>query len=463
MSDSRPEVPVAPLLAEEVDPVEIPDAEVADPARPLAGSFATTVFVQLLQAVTAVVLARVLGPEGRGELAAVILWPTLIMTLGNFGLAPSTTYYAARTSELGALVGSTLVIVAVDSLLLVGVGAVLLPLVLSSQDSDVIDTGLLYLFAFVPLSLLALGTMSILNGLQRFRWFQGLRVLLIASTLAGILALDLSGELTIRDAALAYAGAYLITALVATAVVLRASWGTIRVRRATVRSLLSFGFKSQLSTTMWALNERADQLVISVFLSSTSLGLYVVAVTLTSLTTLIGFSFALVALPILARVASRSERLRTTRAIVTATIVCGVAVSIPILIAEPLIVEVLFGSGFEDSVGVGRVLLVAAMVFGLNRALESVLQAEGRPLDSSLGEAIGLAVTAGGLALLLPLMGIMGAGITSLLAYLASAVFLARRTSRAVDLPVAELLMPTRESLRRAIGLAAMGRSASDR
>jgi O-antigen/teichoic acid export membrane protein len=214
---------------------------------------------------------------------------------------------------------------------------------------------------------------------------------------------------------------------------------------------------------MWALNERADQLVISVFLSSTSLGLYVVAVTLTSLTTLIGFSFALVALPILARVASRSERLRTTRAIVTATIVCGVAVSIPILIAEPLIVEVLFGSGFEDSVGVGRVLLVAAMVFGLNRALESVLQAEGRPLDSSLGEAIGLAVTAGGLALLLPLMGIMGAGITSLLAYLASAVFLARRTSRAVDLPVAELLMPTRESLRRAIGLAAMGRSASDR
>ena len=220
--------------------------------------------------------------------------------------------------------------------------------------------------------------MSILNGLQRFRWFQGLRVLLIASTLAGILALDLSGELTIRAAALAYAGAYLVTALVSTAVVLRASWGTIRVRRATVRSLLSFGFKSQLSTTMWALNERADQLVISVFLSSASLGLYVVAVTLTSLTTLIGFSFALVALPILARVASRSERLQTTRAIVTATIVCGVAVSIPILIAEPLIVEVLFGSGFEDSIGVGRVLLLAAMVFGLNRVLEAILQAEGQ-------------------------------------------------------------------------------------
>ena len=103
------------------------------------------------------------------------------------------------------------------------------------------------------------------------------------------------------------------------------------------------------------------------------------------------------------------------------------------------------------------------MVFGLNRVLEAILQAEGRPLDSSLGEAIGLVVTAGGLALLLPLMGLLGAGITSLLAYLASAAFLARRSARVVDVPVAGLLTPTRESLRRAIGLAAMRRSASDR
>jgi len=180
------------------------EADAADPGRPLAGSFAATAFIQVLQAVTAVLLARVLGPEGRGELAAVILWPTLIMTLGNFGLAPSTTYHAARTSQLGLLVGSTLVIVAVDSLLLVAVGAVVVPLVLAGHESGVVDTSLLYLVAFVPLSLLALGMMSILNGLHRFRWFQGLRILLISSTLAGVLALELTGSLTIRAAALAY-------------------------------------------------------------------------------------------------------------------------------------------------------------------------------------------------------------------------------------------------------------------
>jgi O-antigen/teichoic acid export membrane protein len=443
-------------------PAEV-KAEVADPGRPLAGSFATTAAIQAVQAVTAVVLARVLGPEGRGELAAVILWPTLIMTLGNLGLGPSTTYFAARTSRLGRLVGSSLAIVALDSLLLVALGAVVVPLVLSGHDAGVTETGLLYVVAFIPFSLLALAMMSILNGLHRFRWFQGLRMLMIGTILAGILLLELSGELTIRTAAIAYAAAYLVTAAIATAVVLRDARGEVSVDRETAARVLSFGLKSQLSTSLWALNERLDQLVISVVLSSASLGLYVVAVTLTSLTTLVGFSFALVALPMLAKPGEREEREPTARAIVGATIVAGAAVSIPILIAEPLIVDLLFGSAFEDSVGVGRVLLLAAMVFGLNRVLEAILQAEGRPLDSSIGEAIALAVTVAGLAVLLPTLGIMGAGVTSLIAYLTSAIFLTRRAARALGVSVAYLLVPDRASLRRALRMTTARRTASGR
>jgi O-antigen/teichoic acid export membrane protein len=445
-------VSVGQIEAEEIE------AQAVDPARPLAGSFAATAVVQAAQAGTAIVLARALGPAGRGELAAALLWPTLIMTLGNLGLGPATTYLAARTSRLGLLVGSTLAIVAVDSLALVAIGAAVLPLVLANHEGSVVATGELYLLLFVPLSLLALGMMSILNGLHRFHWFQGLRMLMMGSILVAVAAVELAGELTVRSAALAYASAYLLTAVVSTVVVLRSTPDPVASDRETVRGLLSFGLRSQLSSTMWALNERLDQLVISVFLSSTSLGLYVVAVTLTSLTTLVGFSFALVALPLLARMGGGEERRLTARAIVAATIVVGVLVSIPILIAEPLIIEILFGDAFLGSVDVGRVLLLAAMVFGLNRVLEAILQAEGRPLAASLGEAIGLAVTVAGLAVLLPLTGIMGAGVTSLLAYLTSAAFLSRRCARALGVPLSRLLVPDRESLMRAGSLLPRGR-----
>jgi O-antigen/teichoic acid export membrane protein len=441
-----------------VGAAESAEPDALDAGRPLAGSFATTAVIQVIQAVTAVLLARVLGPEGRGELAAALLWPTLIMTLGNFGIAPSATYHAARTSNLGLVVGSLLAIVVADSLLLIAIGAVVVPVALSGHESGVVETGLLYLLTFVPLSLLALAMMSILNGLHRFRWFQGLRLLMIATILAGVLLLETTAGLTIENAALAYAGAYLVAAAVAAAVVLRGTREPLRANRETVSKLLSFGLKSQLSTTMWALNERADQLVISIFLAATSLGLYVVAVTLTSLTTLVGFSFALVALPLLAKMGAAEERRATARAIVGATIVIGVLVTLPILAAEPLIVGLLFGEDFDGSIGVGRVLLVAAVVFGLNRVLEAILQAEGRPLDSSIGEGIGLAVTAGGLAALLPLLGIMGAGVTSLLAYLTSAAFLSRRAARALGVSVPYLLVPDRATLRRAGSLLPRGR-----
>lgn len=431
--------------------------------RPLAGSFAATASIQLVQAAIAIALARDLGPDGRGALAAVILWPTLIMTLGNLGLAQAATYRAAQARRLGALVGSALAVVGLESLVLVGIGMAIVPLALSGHDPEVVRTGQLYLLAFVPLSLLALGMMSILNGLHRFRWFHGLRLLLVATTFAGVIGLSATGSMTIRSAAAAYAGAYLVTALLATAVAVRAAGEGLGVRLGTMRSLLSFGLRSHLSTTMWALNERLDQLVISVALSSASLGLYVVAVTLTSLTTLVGFSFALVALPVLARVRGGPELRRTARAIAGATIGLGAVISIPLLLALPPIVELLFGESFLGSVGVGRVLLVAAMVFALNRVLEAFLQAAGRPLDASLGEAVGLAVTAAGLALLLPPLGIMGAGITSLLAYATSAVFLVRRAARALDISPARLLAPDREMLRRPAALAGAMRAALGR
>lgn len=432
----------ATLLAEELDAAEIPDAESA--AAPMVGSFATTGLIQLIQAVIGVVLARILGPGDRGELAAVILWPTLITTIGSLGLAQSVTYHAARVSGLGTLVGSALTVVAVDSVVLVGLGWAIVPIVLGGHDASVIHDCQLFLTAFVPLSLLAISMMSVLNGSHRFAWFQGLRLVLIGVTAAGIGSLAVSGSMTVGWAAATYVAGYVVTALVALAAVWRTVRGTVRVSRAGIRELLGFGVKSQLSTSMWSLNERADQLVISAFFSPVSLGLYVVAVTLTSLTTLVGFSFALVALPVIARLESLAERQRRARLIVSATFVCATAVSVPIFIAEPALIRLLFGEDFVDAAGVGRVLLAAGIVFALNRVLEALLQAVGRPLESSIGEGIALAVTAGGLVALLPLMGIMGAGVTSLLAYSASSTFMVRRASRALDVPALSLLVPER-------------------
>jgi len=442
--------------------IESPEDEEPKEGRvggPIAGSFLTTGTIQLIQVVIGVILARLLGPEDRGELAAVILWPTLMTTIGSLGLAQAVTYFAARNVRLEKLIGTTLVLVAAVSVGLIAIGLLVIPLALGGHGSSVVDTARVFLIFFVPLNLVAVTMNSILNGIQRFRWFQAIRLILILVTLFTLAAFAIFEDLSIGYAATAYLAGFLVAAVIALAVLLRTTGGSVGFERSLVKDLLGYGVRAQFSTSLWSLNERADQLVISIFLSATSLGIYVVAVTMTSLTTLVGFSFGLVAVPLIARLDDFAEKQRVARLVLGATLVASTAVSVPIFVLEPWLIDLLFGEEFSEAAGIGRVLLVAGIVFALNRVFEAVLQALGRPLDASIGEGLALAVTAGGLVALLPLLGIMGAAITSLVAYTASIIFLLLRTRRELGVPALWLITPPRglfDSLRSLDGIKSM-------
>src|ERR1019366_10537717 len=54
-------------------------------SRANIGTFFTSLAIQGCGLITGVVTARLLGPAGRGELATVILWPTIMSNLGLMG------------------------------------------------------------------------------------------------------------------------------------------------------------------------------------------------------------------------------------------------------------------------------------------------------------------------------------------------------------------------------------------
>lgn len=59
-------------------------------------TFVSGVLSLFIGVITSVILARVLGPEGRGIYALAVLLPSLIVTFGNLGIGPATVYYVAR-------------------------------------------------------------------------------------------------------------------------------------------------------------------------------------------------------------------------------------------------------------------------------------------------------------------------------------------------------------------------------
>ncbi len=408
-------------------------------SSPMGASVATSAIILGLNALTGILIARTLGPQGRGELTAILLWPTLLASMGFLGLAEATTFHVSRaTATLGRLAGTSLAISVVQSVVLAGIGAVVIPHALSRYDGDVVQTAYLFLL-YIPLFFLMNYPLSLLQGLQRFGSVNVVRLLAFAPAAGGLLVLAFADRLTVETAALTYLGTYLVTGVAAVGLLFRAGAIQLSFDFRLTRQLLGFGVRSHTASASSNLNEWLDQVVISVFLAPVKLGLYVIAVTLSSLTALVGLSVSLIALPVLARLEPGPERSARAARYARLTLVGAAVVTLPMVVLAPAVIRLLFGESFEGAANVSRVLLVAAVVLTTNRTLGAILNAVGRPLDAGVAELVALAVTVAGLAALLPTLGLMGAAIASLLAYVVSMAWLTVKASRALDLAVRDL------------------------
>ncbi len=421
--------------------------------RPIPGppKIATSLFVsaaiQGLTVISGIFLARQLGPHGRGELAAVLLWPSILAVVGSLGIGEATTFHVARQSfRLRAVLATSISATAATSIALVSVGLLLIPLALDHYGNDVVHLGLIYL-VYIPLSLTTLVFMSVLSGGERYGAVNGLRLLVFVLLSGGIAAAAVTGRLTVGSALLVYVAANAITAVAAAHLVFRSTPFSFAFDPTIGKALFAFGVRAHTSAVSSNLNQRLDQLLISVVLAPAKLGIYVIAVTMTSVVTLVGWSVAVITLPSIAR-ADEQERPEAARRLVVLTLFLSLLVALPMTVLAPSLVTFFFGNAFHDAGAISRVLLFGAVFLGLNRVLEGILQGIGRPLDAGAAESIALVATVLGLAILLPPFGLIGAAVASVVAYLASAVWMTLRLSAALGVRPHSLLLPSRSTLR---------------
>lgn len=422
-------------------------AQSANPvARVLGASFVVSALIQVFNIGTGVILARTLGPAGRGALAAALLWPMLFGAIALVGVMEAATYHAARnTAPVGTLVGSGLVLVAAQAIVFSALCAAVLPVALGQQSHGALQAGFVYL-AYIPINVTGLFLAGVLNGQRRYASFQTVRITVIVLTAVLIIALWVLGVLTVLHAVMVYIAASGLTTLLAWLITVR-DVERLRFSRAVARELFRYGIRSHASTVSAQFNERLDQLVISVFLTSSSLGIYVIAVTMTSATYLVGNSVAYVALPEIARLSPGEPRTRLARRFLQLTLLCSALVSLPVVLFPKPLIDFFFGHAFTSSAVIARVLVIAVVVLGANRVLEAILRAVGRPLDAGIAEFIALGATFVGLAVLLPLLGLMGAAAASLLAYSVSSAWMLRRASITLGVSVRRLLAVDRQDV----------------
>jgi O-antigen/teichoic acid export membrane protein len=379
--------------------------------------------ILLLNVFTGVASARLLGPQGRGQLQALIIWPSVLLMLGTMGMNQAIVFHVGkRLFKFSEIWTGTLVIATAQSALVILAGIILLPMALKNYPGFVRHYSLIYLM-FTPIMIVAGYPSSFLQGRLDMASFN-----LVRCSPGFIYGLGLGALALLRRGSLGEVVAFLLLGPVVGGGIgfgllwrresLRLAWD----RRAAV-SLSKYGFKTQFESVNSYINQRVDQLLLSLFVPPRELGLYVVAVTLSLAVSFFPQAMGIVTLasgsnlpPSEARQAiSQSFRL----SLIWLLLLCT-----GLFIVAPQLITVFFGAKFAGSVLACRILLPGTAFLGLRQVLYEGARALGKPAVPSYAEGFGTIVTIVALYLLLPRYGFVGAAIASTLAYGASFLFI---------------------------------------
>ena len=373
-----------------------------DVARSIAETAITNVALGGLGIATGVIVARWLGPVGRGELAAIQMWPSAIATVAMIGLPEALVYFSARyPSEsrryLLSAVLTAFVVMPVFALL----GYVLIPFLLSMQSDRVVQGARVYLWLLPVYALVGLPH-QLLRGIQEYRLWNAFRLVpAVLWLVVLVVALSLGTTDPIRITT-RYLGLLAAIGAAMTWIVWRRAAGSAAPTAPAVSSMVRFGFPSALSTLPQFFNLRLDQMAVAAVLPARQLGVYVTAVAWSACVPMLSSALAVIVSPRIAAEAMESERRRRfTRGVQGAAWLIAVPVAV-LAAATPFGVTAVFGRAFEQAVLPAMILVIASGVNAFNGVLEELLRGSGRPDATLFAETIAVAVGLPALLLLLP-------------------------------------------------------------
>lgn len=406
-------------------------------------TLASRIVVFALSLGAGVILARTLGPQGRGLYALALVAPSALTLIANLGVSQALTYYLARRelrvdTLIGHAIALALILGGVTTVLLVAVMAIAGKWVLPGVPFSLVVIASLS----IPLGLFFYFSLSFVQGKEDFVGFNAL-YLVNALTLLLLLVPLFAARGNVVLAVAAWSLSWVPTAALGIFLLSRHGRLSLRLERQVTGRLFRFGIVGYVGFVTNYLNFRLDTFLVNIFTNASQVGFYAVAVSLAETIWYVASAASTVLAP---RVASSEMATsdittgRVSRVVVTITVLGALALG---LVASPLI-RWLFGGAFAPSVLAVWLLLPGIVTSGVARVLSGYLLGRNRLIVDFVASLAGLGVTLVFDIALIPRYGFAGAAVASSLAYTTTMLVNMRWVVRNSTLTVKTLLVPTR-------------------
>ncbi len=353
--------------------------------RAVMGTFGARLLAISFSTLTSIVVARELGPAGRGDYFLAISLVGISLQLGSLGLHSSNVYLvSADRSRLTALAVNSLIVS-----LAIGLAAIVVLLLVVPHLFPSLDAWTVCLAALtVGPALYCLLISNLLLGVDRLRQFNITELLARLLPLILIALATLTVGLSVKSAVLANA---LATVLVAMLLVfflpvklpVRGDWRLFR-------SGVGYGVRAYLAALLGFLLSRVGGLLLANQGTAEQVGHLSIAMQLADLMVMLPATIGVVLFPRLVG-DEQGRGVLTLRALKYVALMMLVACALAVVLA-PILVPLVFGAQFVESVLLFQLMLPGVLALSLISVISQYLAAQGIPWNLVFSWVVGLGV-----------------------------------------------------------------------
>ena len=385
-----------------------------------------------------IIVARSLGPDKNGIIAALLVYPSLFMSIGSLGIRQSTAYFLGKgvfeEKEIKEAITQIWLFTSIISV----ISSFLLIYYLSSSSTD----SLLILIAILPIPFNLFNTYNsgIFLGKNDLKTFNKINWLPAAFTFSLTIVFIILLDWDVAGAMLGLLGGPVIMFII----LLRKNNFfdilSLKVNRNVIKKLLSLGSIYALALLVINLNYKLDIILLDRMSSPYELGIYSKGANLIQYLWQIPMVLSTI---VFARSATAKDgnifSLKVAQLLRVSLIVVGV-LSLVLFFIAYYVVNIIYGIAFYDSIMVLRILMPGVVLMTIFKVMNMDLAGKGKPWISmqAMGPALIINVILN--LLFIPNMGANGAALASTISYTIAGLLFLVFYSKETQLSIAEIL-----------------------
>jgi O-antigen/teichoic acid export membrane protein len=387
-------------------------------------SLLSQVVIIIISGLTGVVVARVLGPSGKGDFTLLLTFFMLSITLFANGLK-SAQIHLTRKFTVEEVSVNILLISVVIGVLLFLVVYLSLPILTNTFLKD-IDNSLIILVAIgFSFELLKSGFSRILQSKYLIEQFNYFRIIALFDYLIIISCVFLIFGGEVKYAVYARISTLFINLLLVYFITSRHVKLTLRlVSLAVIWKLLLYAWKTGFGALFGMFQYRIDVFIVGYFLDSEAVGLYAIGMGLGELLWKIPSAITNVLLPRVANATDEEANILTPQVCRITLIIISFFGVILFLFADYAVI-LLYGKAFSYSGIIVRLILPGVIFTSIWKILTNDFMARGFAIYYSYSALLAAIVIVTLDILVIPKYGLIGAAVASSIAYFISFAFLA--------------------------------------